>query len=233
MPSVTEPDDFRSHFVYRLYSADEDLLYVGVTNDVATRFLNHHAKAWWPEVAQWKITTAPSRVVALYLEAEAILTEHPRHNVDIPSWSKFKALRSRADPSSVVTTSDRMLLLEAENARLRQQIRAMSSPPSQAPSLATELGDTAFASRHDVSLPALLSGLSRKDVDFLKAMAIDDGPSLTADIGRRIGARPNLVSKYRTRLMAAGLIDAVAHGQVNLSTPGLREFLRTPLPLSA
>lgn len=230
---MTEPqDDIRSHFVYRLFSEDEDLLYVGVTYDVATRFVNHHSKPWWSEVAQWKITTAPSRFVALYLEAEAILTEHPKYNLDIPSWSRFRALRSRADPDNRISENDRMLLLEAENARLRMKIKVLSSAPTRVlpPAAGAKPGPVVHPS---VTLPALLSGLSRKDVEFLKAMAVDDGPSLTADIGRRIGAKPNMVSNYGLRLLDAGLIQRTGYGALDLAVPDLREFLRAQLPLSA
>lgn len=229
MASMTEPqEDFRSHFVYRLFSADEDLLYVGVTYDVAARFINHHSKPWWPEVNQWKITATPSRVVALYLEAEAILTEHPKYNIDIPTWGRFRALRSRADPDHVINESDRMLLLEAENTRLRLEIKALSSAFPRESRPITESSPEPLA-RPNVTLPALLSGRSHKDVEFLRAMAVDDGPSLTADIGRRIGAKPPLVSKYRSRLLDAGLIERTGHGMLNLAIPDLRELLRTPL----
>ena len=47
-----------------------------------------------------------------------------------------------------------------------------------------------------------LAAASPKDLDFLHAMAEDDGPSVAGDIGRRIGARTNLVANYRSK--AAG-----------------------------
>lgn len=34
-------------------------------------------------------------------------------------------------------------------------------------------------------------------MDFFQAMATDDGPSATGDIGRRLGAKTNLVANYR------------------------------------
>lgn len=76
-------------------------------------------------------------------------------------------------------------------------------------------------------IEAALAAASPKDVDFLRAMAEDDGPSIAADIGRRIGARTNLVANYRARLLAAGLIDAAGHGKVEFAIPGLRQHLRS------
>lgn len=75
-------------------------------------------------------------------------------------------------------------------------------------------------------IEAALSTASQKDLEFLHAMAEDDGPSVAGDIGRRIGAKTNLVANYRSRLLAAGLIETAGHGKVNFAIPGLREYLR-------
>jgi hypothetical protein len=75
-------------------------------------------------------------------------------------------------------------------------------------------------------IEAALATASRKDLDFLQAMAEDDGPSIAGDIGRRIGAKTNLVANYRSRLLAAGLIESGGHGKVDFAIPGLRQHLR-------
>ena len=75
-------------------------------------------------------------------------------------------------------------------------------------------------------IEAALSTVSQKDLTFLRAMAEDDGPSIAGDIGRRIGAKTNLVANYRGRLLAAGLIESAGHGKVDFAIPGLREYLR-------
>lgn len=75
-------------------------------------------------------------------------------------------------------------------------------------------------------IEAALAAASPKDLDFLHAMAEDDGSSTAADIGRRIGSRTNVVANYRARLLAAGLIEATGHGKVDFAIPGLREHLR-------
>ncbi|ERI38106.1 ATP-binding protein (plasmid) [Arthrobacter sp. TES] len=81
--------------------------------------------------------------------------------------------------------------------------------------------------RHETTvIEAALSTASDKDKDFLRAMAVDDGPVAAGDIGKRLGAKSNVVANYRNRLIAAGLIEAPAYGKVDFTIPGLREYLR-------
>ena len=75
-------------------------------------------------------------------------------------------------------------------------------------------------------IEAALAAVSPKDLDFLFAMAEDDGPSIAGEIGRRLGAKTNLVANYRSRLLAAGLIESAGHGKVDFAIPGLRQYLR-------
>lgn len=77
-----------------------------------------------------------------------------------------------------------------------------------------------------VVIEAALATASAKDLQFLHAMSVDDEPSRTADIIARTGSGPTLVAKYRTRLLAAGLIESISHGRVDYAIPGLREYLR-------
>jgi hypothetical protein len=74
-------------------------------------------------------------------------------------------------------------------------------------------------------IEAALSTASPKDMDFLHAMTKDTGPSSTGDIGQRLGAKTNLVANYRTRLLAAGLIESAGYGKVDFAIPGLRRYL--------
>lgn len=76
-------------------------------------------------------------------------------------------------------------------------------------------------------IEAALSTASPKDMEFLHAMAEDDGPSTAGDIGLRLGAKTNLVANYRTRLLVSGLIEPVGHGKVDFAIPGLRRHLRS------
>lgn len=69
--------------VYRIYGADSELLYVGITKDFGARWAQHAAKQpWWPEVARQTVDWHESREAALAEEARAIKAEGPRHN----SW---------------------------------------------------------------------------------------------------------------------------------------------------
>lgn len=79
-------------------------------------------------------------------------------------------------------------------------------------------------------IEAALSTASPKDLEFLHAMAEDDGPSAAGAIGQRLVARTNLVANYRTRLLAAGLIETAGYGKVDFAIPGLRQYLRANLP---
>jgi hypothetical protein len=71
-----------------------------------------------------------------------------------------------------------------------------------------------------------LNDLSDVDRSFLRAMAVDDGPSRVADIVRRMGKGSQYINTYRGRLAAAGVIEAPARGRLDFAIPYLRETLR-------
>ncbi len=87
------PIDFsRRTALYRLFSADGRLLYVGVAFDPEARWVEHrNCKTWWPEVAHKQVEWLDSRSLALEAESIAIATEHPVHN------------RLRVDPTRSTT----------------------------------------------------------------------------------------------------------------------------------
>lgn len=68
--------------LYRLFNADDRLLYVGISNDPKVRWRQHHAdKAWAPDVAMRVIEWHDSRSAALLAELKAIRAERPMHNI--------------------------------------------------------------------------------------------------------------------------------------------------------
>lgn len=70
------------HYVYRLYDAAGELLYVGCTYDPRTRRSNHRLTTpWFSEVASFRLTVYPNRAHALEVERAVIAAEQPRHNV--------------------------------------------------------------------------------------------------------------------------------------------------------
>lgn len=67
--------------LYRLWTKEHALLYVGVTDDLDVRLQQHEgSQPWWSEVDQVSQEEFPSRFAALNAEARAIFWEMPRHN---------------------------------------------------------------------------------------------------------------------------------------------------------
>ena len=71
--------------VYRLFDAEDALLYVGISSQPKERW-NQHAneKRWWPDVARKAVTWYERREEAIAREADAIDTELPRYNAVRP-----------------------------------------------------------------------------------------------------------------------------------------------------
>lgn len=67
--------------LYRLFDANDLLLYIGVTVNQKARWSNHaREKMWWPQVARIEIEWHDSRIEALLAEKAAIEAETPLHN---------------------------------------------------------------------------------------------------------------------------------------------------------
>jgi predicted GIY-YIG superfamily endonuclease len=68
--------------LYRLYDADDRLLYVGVTRDVDRRLAAHrNDKPWWPQVARRSVEWFDERGDAAKAETQAIRSETPAYNI--------------------------------------------------------------------------------------------------------------------------------------------------------
>ena len=68
--------------LYRFFTTDDVLLYVGVSLNPGARWKQHRAdKPWWSEVATVTVETFPTRDVVLEAERTAIQAESPRYNV--------------------------------------------------------------------------------------------------------------------------------------------------------
>jgi hypothetical protein len=70
--------------VYRLYAADDTLLYVGIAYNPKERWRSHardRADTWWPLVARRDVEWFATRTEAAAAEVAAIVTEQPLHNV--------------------------------------------------------------------------------------------------------------------------------------------------------
>ncbi len=70
------------HLVYRHYTAEGILLYVGYTSRLEERQRSHRQSAtWWCESARMEVERFDTRDAALLAELDAIRTEHPLWNV--------------------------------------------------------------------------------------------------------------------------------------------------------
>jgi predicted GIY-YIG superfamily endonuclease len=69
--------------LYRLYNADDELLYIGISLSAINRMTQHKAnQPWWFEVATIKVETHEvDREAIATMEREAIIGECPRYNV--------------------------------------------------------------------------------------------------------------------------------------------------------
>lgn len=69
--------------VYRIFNADDELLYVGVTKNIAARMKQHQrSQAWWPSVASITTTWFETVEAASAAEIAAIQTEQPSSNIN-------------------------------------------------------------------------------------------------------------------------------------------------------
>ena len=67
--------------------------------------------------------------------------------------------------------------------------------------------------------------LSEADRSFLEAMAEDKEVSKVFDIAIRLGKSKGYVSRYRTRLIASGIVKPVGHGELAFAIPYMQEFI--------
>lgn len=68
--------------LYRLHDEQGQLLYIGISTKPLSRWTQHSGdKEWWPEVAALSLDWFDSTTEARAMEAHAIRSEHPTHNV--------------------------------------------------------------------------------------------------------------------------------------------------------
>lgn len=67
--------------------------------------------------------------------------------------------------------------------------------------------------------------LSDGDVRFLRAMLPDADTSTLADISKRMGVTSNYATKYKSRLLAQGIIGERGRNVFGFDIPGFREYL--------
>lgn len=68
--------------IYRCFSVDGELLYIGCSANVKLRIVQHRSSsAWFGDVTEITTVDYPTKHEALKAEAAAIMAEQPRHNV--------------------------------------------------------------------------------------------------------------------------------------------------------
>jgi hypothetical protein len=97
--------------------------------------------------------------------------------------------------------------------------------PAVTESTANRAIDQARRRNTRVVIQAALSTASSRDMDYLKAMSVDAGPSKARDIAARMGASSSLAGNHRARLIDAGIVEPVSYGVVRFAIPGLRSYL--------
>lgn len=86
MSRVIDMDKLRHH-VYRYYSADDSILYIGCTNDLVARHRQHSAKAeWFPQVVRRSHETFPDKWHGRVAERAAIMVNRPLYNKTFNYW---------------------------------------------------------------------------------------------------------------------------------------------------
>lgn len=88
--------------LYRIYNADDELLYVGATTNPAQRVQSHdEMQSWWSEAVTIKMEHYRSQEELGAAEIAAIRAEGPRYNLSYaqpPVWSR-KSRRPRGEGS--------------------------------------------------------------------------------------------------------------------------------------
>lgn len=101
--------------------------------------------------------------------------------------------------------------------------------PREEPITAVDVDEGIAAARRRLGalvLEPAIADLSGVAQAFLRAMALDDGPSRMSDLADRLGVDANYASQYRLRLIATELIAPAGHGLVDFTMPFLRDHLR-------
>ncbi len=85
------PDEFRPepNFLYRYFSEDGYLLYVGMTRQLADRDLAYWDKVWRPLAEYMFVETFPTRELVQSAEYRAYKIEEPHFNCKIPYQPDF------------------------------------------------------------------------------------------------------------------------------------------------
>ncbi|MFE6126759.1 GntR family transcriptional regulator [Streptomyces sp. NPDC056437] len=104
--------------LYRLYNADDSLLYVGISVNLAQRWDSHsRSKLWWHLVARRHVEWFDTRLEALRAEEQAEREEHPRYcdtNRMGGGWVRHARTTDPSMEQGIADTADRIRRMLAE-----------------------------------------------------------------------------------------------------------------------
>ena len=106
--------------LYRFYSQNGTLLYVGISISALSRYGHHRLSGdWWLQVSRMELVNYPNRVMAEDAEAAAIVKERPLFN---KTHSTFKSEEERDAAVSAAARIGRGLRIPAETQKLEYEI---------------------------------------------------------------------------------------------------------------
>ncbi len=106
--------------LYRFYSQNGTLLYVGISISAVSRYGHHKLNGdWWLQVSKMEIVNYPTRAMAEEAETAAIVKERPLFN---KNHSTFKSEEERTMAVSAAIRIGRGLRIPAETQKLEYEI---------------------------------------------------------------------------------------------------------------
>lgn len=82
--------------LYRHFSKDGVLLYVGVSSQLGKRQAQHLSRSRWADlISRIEIETYPTRAAAIAAEQEIIAAEHPVYNTYHSNLTKYRSAKSK------------------------------------------------------------------------------------------------------------------------------------------
>lgn len=117
-----------THLLYRLYDADDQLLYIGRTNNLKHRFNQHSgAQPWWGDVARSAVETQPDLDALKAAEKAAILAEKPKHNIVYNG----RVLTAGADPIPAWITINPRVSAAADEIHVQCRTNQIANYPDE------------------------------------------------------------------------------------------------------
>jgi predicted GIY-YIG superfamily endonuclease len=110
--------------LYRLFNAENELLYVGISASAISRFQQHQVeKDWWTSITATVLEHFDTRTQALAAEQMAIQTEGPKFNVHHNRNRSGGSCSARGRSITVPVDDDIHAAFVAEAARRSQLLR--------------------------------------------------------------------------------------------------------------